>query len=154
MPADSEDDRLRITDPPDQFDLIWVTDSIFGQPQPNHRSRRERRGWVPVHQDDFDGRYNGRFMAADKPGEINVDGMVLMARPLAWSKQAKAEDSARAGAAVRIKSEGISSGALLRETRPSSAFMSPEHPSARKVSGVRRTLERLEVPQSSPEHGE
>jgi hypothetical protein len=47
MAPDTEDNRLHIPKHmyPDQFDLQWVTDSIFGQPQPNHRSRHERRGW-------------------------------------------------------------------------------------------------------------
>ena len=91
-------------------------------------------------------------MAAGKKGEINVDGMVLMARPRAWSEQARREDQARAGHAISIKQQAIRDGSALREVRPASDFMNSEHPSARKVSGVRRTMEALQVPESSRDH--
>jgi hypothetical protein len=51
---------------------------------------------VPVHQEDFDGRFRGMWIPSDYGGEIEVDGLVLMARPKTWSDKARAIDTARA----------------------------------------------------------
>jgi hypothetical protein len=145
MPDDTENNRLHIPRHmfPDQFDLQWVTDSIFGQPQPNHRSRHERRGWEPVHGDDFDGRFDGMHTPVGYKGEINVDGLVLMARPKTWSDRARTEDAARAGQAVAVKRQAISSGSALAEQ---GVAFSTTHPSLRTVNRAKGTMERLEVP--------
>jgi hypothetical protein len=49
-----------------------------------------------VHQEDFDGRFRGMWIPSDYEGEIEVDGLVLMARPKTWSDKARAIDTARA----------------------------------------------------------
>jgi hypothetical protein len=144
MPADTEDNRLHIPreDFPDQFDLQWVTTSIFGQPQDHHRSRMERRGWTAVYGDDFDSRYADRF--GGQPGKpIAVDGLVLMARSRAWSEQARREDQIRAGQAVAVKREAISSGSALAEQ---GVAFSTSHPSLRSVNKAKGTMERLQIP--------
>jgi hypothetical protein len=144
MPDDTEDDRLRIprSEFPDDFDLQWVTDSIFGQPQPNHRSRFERRGWEPVHGDDFDNKFEGRFCPYGHKGEIGVDGMVLMARPMAWSNRARQEDRQRASEAVMIKEKQLRGGEIDGVKMDGGA----QHPSALGVNRIRRSYERLQVP--------
>jgi hypothetical protein len=151
MPADTEDNRLHIgrEDFPDQFDLQCVTHSIFGQPQDHHRSRMEHRGWTAVYGDDFDGRYAGRF--GGEPGKpIAVDGLVLMARSRAWSEQARREDQVRAGQAVAVKREAISSGSALAEQ---GVAFSTSHPSLRTVNRAKGTMERLQIP-SGRDRGE
>src|SRR3989304_2837918 len=82
---DQEDtpDRLRINPAliPEGMAAQWVTDSVYGQGVPQHRADFERKGWTPVHQEDFDGQFDGMFMPKGKTGEIIVDGLVLMMRP-------------------------------------------------------------------------
>src|SRR5690348_15974735 len=91
---DASPDRLQISrdEMPEGMDFQWVTDSVFGQPQPERRAGFETRGWTPVHQDDFDGRFDGKFMTNGAQGEIKMDGLVLMARPLELSRRAKQRD--------------------------------------------------------------
>jgi hypothetical protein len=144
MPDSTDDDRLRIPKDefPDQFDLQWITDSIFGQPQPHHRSRHERRGWEPVFPEDFEGRYRGRFCPIDYKGEIKVDGMVLMARPRAWSDKARLEDQRRAAEAVMIKERQLRGGEIDGVGMDGGA----QHPSAIRTNRIGRSYERLRVP--------
>src|SRR5262245_42749559 len=77
---DVDDDRLKVPKDviPDGMDYLWVTDSILGQPWPQRRARFERRGWRPVPSS----RHDGMFMPKGYVGEINVDGLVLMERPM------------------------------------------------------------------------
>lgn len=144
MPADTENDRLHIdkSDYPDGFDLQWVTASIFGQPQPNHFSRFERRGYEPVHGDDFEARYDGRFTPVGHKGPIEVDGMVLMARPMEWTLKAKSEDRRRAAEAIAIKEKQLRGGDIEGVGMDGGA----QHPSALGVNRIRRSYERLQVP--------
>src|SRR5260370_33997031 len=92
--------------------LKWVTESVWGQPFPQVRARSEKGGWVPVHQEDFDGMYRGRFMPADFNGEIKVDGLVLMARPQIWSDKADNINRRRAEQRVQIKEMQLRMGDL------------------------------------------
>src|SRR5690242_17941086 len=91
-------DRLGIAPElvPEGMSLQWVTDSVYGQQVPQHRARFEKRGWTPVHQEDFDGAFDGMFMARGAPGEIKVDGMVLMARPAEMTRKATLDDRRKA----------------------------------------------------------
>jgi hypothetical protein len=77
---------------PEGFDLQWVTDSVYGQPFARHRASFEKSGWTPVHNKDFDARFAGRFMPKSQEGEIKMDGLVLMARPLELSLKAKRKE--------------------------------------------------------------
>jgi hypothetical protein len=123
---------------PDQFDLQWVTSEVFGQPT-NRRMRFEQRGWESVHGDDFDGRYDGRFMPAGHNGEIKMEGMVLMARPKAWSNKARQEDQRAAQQAVRVKADQLGAGQIPGVT-------GADHPSALRSNYLRKQVGRLEVP--------
>ena len=84
-------DRLHIPrgDIPEGMDLQWVVDSVMGQPQPQHRGQFERKGWTPVHQEDFDHAFDGMFMPKGAQGEIMNEGLVLMARPKEFTDKAK-----------------------------------------------------------------
>jgi hypothetical protein len=83
--AEAEDtpDRLRIPPHmiPEGMSLQWVTNTVLGQPVQQHRAQFEKKGWTPVHQEDFDARFDGMFMQKGADGEINYEGLVLMARP-------------------------------------------------------------------------
>lgn len=81
---------------PHGVDLMWVADAILGQPNPQGRMQFEINAWEPVLPEMFDGRFKGMFMPKDHRGEIKVDGMVLMWRPLELTIEARQEDIAAA----------------------------------------------------------
>ncbi len=114
MNSDEADtpDRYRI-DPslvPEGMSLQWVTTTVLGQDFSHHRTKFERKGWTPVHQEDFDGRFDGMFAPKGRPGEIAVDGLVLMARPQELTDRAKQKDRAEARERVLIKEQSLRGG--------------------------------------------
>lgn len=136
-------DRLHIDASliPEGMSLQWVTSTVFGQDVPQHRGKFESRGWTPVHQEDFDGQFNGMFMQKNSDGEINVDGLVLMARPAHLTRNAVKRDKLKAMNEVRIKEQGLLSGDV------SVGPFDPTHPSALRSNKINKTLERIEVPE-------
>lgn len=139
---DETPDRLRIPKElfPDGMDFQWVTDSIFGQPQPQRRSTFEKAGWTPVHNGDFDGLLDGRFTPAGTDGELKVDGVVLMARPLEYSKKAKIRDRRQALEQVAIKEQSLKGGDI-------GTSLDSQHPSAVRSNRISKTVERLNIPE-------
>jgi len=103
--AEDTPDKLRINPEliPDGISLQWVASSVYGQDIAQHRSGFESKGWTPVHQDDFDGQFDGMYMARGAQGEINNGGLVLMARPKEITDAAKRRDRASAMEQVSIK---------------------------------------------------
>lgn len=140
--AEETPDKLRIDRSliPEGLDLQWVTSEVLGQPDPQHRADFERRGWTPVHQEDFDGRFNGMFMAKDAPGEIKVHGVVLMARPIELSIRAKEMDRRKANEQVYIKEQALRAGDIP-------IGLDARHPSAINTNKINRTMERLDIPE-------
>lgn len=139
--GDESPDRLKI-DPsmiPDGMSAVWVTDSVYGQSMPQHRAEFEKKGWTPVHGDDFDGLYDGKFMPKGSTGEINVEGMVLMMRPKEITDKAKRRDLMRAREAVAIKEAALTGGDI-------NTSLDSQHPSALRSNRINRTMERIEVP--------
>lgn len=134
-------DRLGIAPElvPEGMSLQWVTDSVYGQQVPQHRARFEKRGWTPVHQEDFDGAFDGMFMARGAPGEIKVDGMVLMARPAEMTRKATLDDRRKANDVIRIKESALRGGDI-------NTSLDSQHPSALKTNRINRTMERVEIP--------
>ena len=135
-------DRLRIDRSlfPEGMDLVWVTNSVFGQPMPDRRQVFEKRGWTPVHQTDFDGQFNGMFMKKDDPGEITVDGSVLMARPVEISEKARQVDRRAALNQVRLKEQSWRAGDI-------GTTLDSRHESALTSNRINRTIERLDIPE-------
>jgi len=123
---------------PEGFDLQWVTVSVLGQDMPRERAAFERKGWTPVHQEDFDGTFNGRWMPRDADGEINEGGQVLMARPLEISLKARKRDQQMARDQIRVKEQALYSGDL--------PISGADHVSARKFNSINRSVERIAVP--------
>ncbi len=140
--GESTPDRYRISPEliPEGLSAMWVTDSVFGQQLPQHRSEFERNGWTPVHQDDFEGQFDGMFMPKGKQGEINVDGLVLMVRPKEITEKAHARNWVKAREQVAIKERALRGGDL-----PIS--LDPSHPSAVRTNQINKSLERIVIPE-------
>lgn len=139
-----EENRLHIPKHmiPDGFDLQWVTDSVWGRQETRHRARFERQGWVPVLcEDEIGCPLASLFMPASAQGEINVDGLVLMARPMAWSNKAKSMDQRRAFERVSIKERQMLSGDL------SGITLAADHPTAVRSNIINRSLDTVSIPQ-------
>lgn len=134
-------DRLRINPDliPSGMAAMWVTDSVLGQGVPQHRSEFERKGWTPVHQDDFDGQFDGLFMPKGRQGEINLDGLVLMMRPKQMSEKAELADKRKAYEQVAIKEQALTGGDL-------GTTLDSRHPSATNSNRIKRSVERIEIP--------
>lgn len=127
---------------PEGMDLQWVTDTVLGQPFPEHRAKFEKRGWTPVHPEDFDGRFNGMFTPKGAQGEIRMTGQVLMARPLYLSQRAKAQDKRAALEQVAIKEQSLTGGDIK------GIPLDTQHPSALRSNRINRSMERIVVPES------
>ncbi len=141
--ASDTPDRLRI-DPsliPEGMSLQWVTSTIYGQETRQRRSGFESKGWTPVHQEDFDGQFDGMFMAKGETSEITVDGLVLMARPEHLTRAAQRRDKLNAMKQVQIKEHALHGGDI-----GVTAF-DAQHPSALRSNKVNKTMERIEVPE-------
>lgn len=124
---------------PDDMDLQWVAISCLGEPLNDQRSMYEQKGWTPIHQSDFDGLYDGRWMRKGEEGEITYKGLVLMARPLKYSKRAKELEFKKAREQVMVKEAALKGGDL-----PTS--LDSQHPSALRSNIINKTIERIEVP--------
>jgi hypothetical protein len=140
---DDTPDRLRINPNlvPEGMSLQWVTDSVLGQATPQHRADFEKRGWTPIHQEDFNGVYDGMFMPKGASGEINVEGLVLMARPTQLSEKAHNLDRRRANEQVHIKEASLRGGDLP-------IGLDSQHPSALRTNRINKTVERISIPDS------
>jgi hypothetical protein len=144
-PADDEElgkFTIRRADYPDGFDLQWVGVDVWGQPQPSIQASYERKGWVPVFNGDFEGRYEGRFTPIADQGAIKVDGLVLMARPMAWSDKARGLAEREARQRVQIKVNQLQRGELDKVS------LDPQHKSALNFNHVKGGVEQVVVPVS------
>lgn len=140
------DEEMKLNIPasliPEGFDLQWVTDSVWGRPEKQHRARFERQGWLSVLADDEIGsRLKGLFVGTGDDGEIIMDGLVLMARPLAFSMKAKQLDRRRAVERVQVKEHQLRTGNL------SGITLETDHPTVLNSNVVRRSLDTIAVPQ-------
>ena len=140
--ASDSPDRLKIDHSliPEGMSALWVTDSVYGQGLPQHRSEFERKGWTPVHQDDFDNQFNGMFMTKNAPGEINVDGLVLMMRPKEMTKKADMADKRKAWEQVAIKEQALRGGDLP------GVGLDTRHATALNSNKINKTMERITIP--------
>ena len=139
-------DRLKIPKDlyPDGMDLLWVTDTALGASMAQHRMSRERKGWTPVHPEDFDGRFDGMFAVKGSSNEINVDGLVLMTRPMWMSERERAADLRRAREQVQIKEQALYGGDLP-------VTLDPRHPTALKSNKISKSIERIDIPSDRQE---
>lgn len=122
---------------PDGIDYQWVTDSVLGQPVPQHRAMFEKKGWMPVPAE----RHEGMFMPKGWKGEINVEGQVLMERPLEFSLRAKRKDQQAAREQVRAKEAQIRGGAI------DGVAFDTQYGGAKTANKVGHSYERVPVPE-------
>ena len=136
-------DRLRIPHEmwPEGMSLQWVTDSVLGQSMGQHRSTFERTGWTPVHQSDFDSRFDGMFMPRGKEGEILYEGLVLMARPMEITLKAKREEARRAREQIEIKERALRGGDIPNVS------LDAQHKTALQTNKIGKSYERISVPE-------
>lgn len=92
------------------WDLQWNVDSVLGKPDPQARTAMEVQGWASVEGDMWDGLLDGMFMPKGYKGEIIVDGLVLQARPIELSQQAKKEELEAARRARFVEEAKIQAG--------------------------------------------
>ena len=131
-------DVLKTLEQEDGVVLQWVTTSVRGQPEPQLRARFEKGLWRPVYADDFGGLFDGQFVPKGHTGEIEVDGLTLMARPANYSKKATERENRKAQDAVRIKEQSWRGGEL--------GITGADHPSALASNRINRSMERIEIP--------
>lgn len=138
---DDDSDRLKIPKHkfPDGMDLQWVTDSIYGAPTPQRRARFEKRLWEPVQTGDFDGRFD-YFMPKGFKGQIEVDGLILCARPLELSIRSRQKERNKAVEQVLIKERQIMGGDIPQ------VGLDTRHESAIRTNRVNKSWERISVP--------
>jgi hypothetical protein len=123
---------------PEGFSMRWVMDTCFGKSFPEHRSQAERNGWTPVDPTgDFDGKF--AYLATVTGGkEIRRDGLCLMARPKELSDRSRLAE--RMAAAVPM-------GEIHKKLHGGVDVEGGDHISARKFNHVKRSIERLEIPE-------
>lgn len=122
-----------------EYSFQWVTNSVLGQEDPQHRGQFEKGGWTPVHPDDFDGELDGMFMKKGSTDEINVGGQVLMARPAHLTARARRIDEVAALEQVQIKERALRGGDLP-------VTLDAQHPTAIQTNRIGKTIERIDVP--------
>lgn len=138
-------DRLKIS--PEKLEALhrdgvalqWVTRSIRGQEMPQELSKMTKGGWTPVHQSDFDGLLDGDFMPKGHDDIITVDDCMLVARPTqiqAKARQALRHDAARP---LQITEEQLGHGIP--------GVTGSDHPTATRGNAIKRTMERVEIPE-------
>jgi hypothetical protein len=125
---------------PEGLSLLWVTDTVFGQPQPQSRAEFERKGWTPICQSDLDGRFDGMFMPKGAEGEINNGGQVLMCRPKEITDVAERREFQKAREQLAIKEAALRGGDI-----PNVGF-DTTHNSALASNKIGHSWERIAVP--------
>lgn len=133
---DDDDDRLKVPPEiiPDGMSYQWITDAVLGQPMPQRRGRFERRGWRPVPAE----RHDGMFMPKGYKGEINVDGVVLMERPMEYTRAARRKDAMKAAEQVYVREAQMRGGDM-----PGVAFDTQHQSIKNRIS---KSYERVPVP--------
>lgn len=126
---------------PEGMDLQWNVDSVLGQPARHDRMLMEQQAWEPVDVSKEPFKHlDGKFMRAGHKGEINVDGLVLMWRPLELTLEARAEEDYAARSA-RYHEE-----AKMRMGQPDGVnpdMLNPAHGSAPRQTFFRKSHERI-----------
>lgn len=135
---DDENDRLRVPAEliPDGMEYLWVTSTIYGQPQPQRLARFQRQGWVPVPAS----RHDGLFMPKGWTGSIEVDGLMLHERSKKISDMARAAERRKARSQIQAKEAQLLGGAIDGVT------MDTQHPSAIRSNRISKSYEKIEIP--------
>lgn len=124
----------------------WVTKEVYGQIQHQHMADFTKTGWTPVHQEDFDGIFDGMFMPRGAEGEINNGGLVLMARPQEITDRALEKDYRKAKEQIQIKERALRGGDLP-------GVRDADHESALRTNRIKKHREPIAIPTDSGEGG-
>lgn len=122
---------------PEGIEYQWCTVEVNSQPFPHRVTFFEKQGWRPVPAE----RHDGFWMPKGSTGGIIVDGLQLMERPKAWCERAREISRREAKGVMDAKRRQIAGGDI-----PGVSF-DTQHPSARRVSGVRSQYEAIPVPE-------
>jgi hypothetical protein len=136
---EDEDDRLKVPKDviPDGMEYLWVTGSIYGQPQTQRLARFQRQGWVPVPAS----RHDGMFMPRGHKGYIEVDGLILHERSKKISDMARAHERKKALGQIRAKEAQLMGGDL------GGVSLDTQHPTALRTNKISKTYEKVEIPE-------
>lgn len=121
---------------PDGMEYLWVTASVYGQPQPQRLARFQRQGWAPVPAS----RHDGMFMPKGWQGYIEVDGLILHERSKKICDMARAHERKKAIQQRQTKEAQLLGGDV-------GSTLDSRHPSALRNNKINRTYERLEIPE-------
>lgn len=116
------------------WDLQWNVDSVLGKPDTQGRTAMERQGWTSVTGLMWDGLFDGHYNAKGYAGEINVEGLVLQARPMELTQQARAEENHAARMARHVEAQKIKQGT---PDGINLDMLNPNHGSARSQTFLR-----------------
>lgn len=141
-PADGAPSPLMIPKEmmPEGITLQWVTSEVYGKEETQRRASFEKTGWTPVHPEDFGGIFEGRWSPVGATGEINYYGLVLMAKPTEMVEKSRQREKQRARQPVQIQEQALFGGQLP-------GVMGADHASAKNFNHVKRTVERVPIPQ-------
>lgn len=116
------------------WDLQWNVDSVLGKAETQSRTAMERQGWASVTGLMWDGLFDGHYNAKGYAGEIIVEGLVLQARPMELSQQARAEEHHNARMARHVEAQKIKQGT---PDGVNLEMFDPNHGSARSQTFLR-----------------
>lgn len=116
------------------WDLQWNVDSVLGKAETQSRTAMERQGWASVTGLMWDGLFDGHYNAKGYAGEINVEGLVLQARPMELTKQARDEELRNARQARYVEESKIKQGT---PDGVNLDMLNPNHGSARAKTFLR-----------------
>lgn len=115
---------------PPGMDFQWNVDTIIGQPAQHQRVTMEEQGWevVDPSQPAFK-HLDGKFMRAGHKGEINIEGLVLMWRPIELTLEARAEELSAARGQRYVEEQKMRAG---RPDGVNPDMLNPHHGSAQR----------------------
>lgn len=116
--------------------LQWITKSVRGAEISEETTKFIRGGWTPVHQSDFDGLLDGKFMQRGVDEVITVDDCMLVARPRDLHSKARNMALKSAGEPMQRTED------LLKYGVPN--VTGAEHPTVR--NSINKRMERVEIP--------
>jgi hypothetical protein len=126
---------------PDGMDFQWNVDTVLGKPEIHERRMMEEQGWEPIDPSMEPFKHlDGKIVRAGHKGEINVDGLVLMWRPLDLTLEARAEELQAARHARYVEESKMAAG---RPDGVNPDMLNPNDPKARGNTFFRKQHERI-----------
>lgn len=123
-------DKFWAPNPPAGFDYQWKRRTIYNQEDPSYQVELIRNGWEPVPLD----RHPEMMPKGWSAKTIEIDGLVLMERPMVLTDEARAREKANARESVVTKEM------QLKSTREGDL-------GRREVQKFSKTREAIAIPQ-------